>query len=78
MRDLSWRLERDIDRIFPMDDAESAWLMRLKARCLCEAGVISPTLRAEIDRRAIWFAHAVRPPAWATRGNHRSVVRPPA
>jgi hypothetical protein len=53
--------ECDLDRIFPMNDPASAWLMRVKARCLCEAGVVSPTLRAEIDRRALRVTRAAGP-----------------
>jgi hypothetical protein len=35
-----------------MTNEVSARLMRLKARRLCTAGVITPTMKAEVDRRA--------------------------
>jgi hypothetical protein len=63
----------DLDRIFPMSDHASAWLMQLKARCLCEAGVMSPTLRAEIDRRATLVALSAGPPAPGLRRDRRSL-----
>jgi hypothetical protein len=44
--------ESDLGRIFPMTNAASARLMRLKARRLCEAGFITAAMKAEVDRRA--------------------------
>ncbi|MBI4275716.1 MAG: hypothetical protein HY659_13565 [Rhizobiales bacterium] len=41
-----------LDDIFPISDAPSARLMKIKAMCLLEAGVISAAERSEIDRRA--------------------------
>jgi hypothetical protein len=44
--------EGDLGRIFPMANAASARLMRLKAHRLCDAGIITAALKAEVDRRA--------------------------
>ena len=37
---------------FPIVDVPSALLMRLKARCVLDAGAITPAEFAEVDRRA--------------------------
>jgi hypothetical protein len=42
----------DLDRIFPIPDAPSARLMKLKAHCLYRAGILSGTQRQAIARRA--------------------------
>jgi hypothetical protein len=43
---------RDLGRLFPMADAESARLMKIKARCLCSAGVLPAALSAQVNRDA--------------------------
>lgn len=40
------------DDIFPIADAPSARLMKIKAACLMRAGVITALQKSEIDRRA--------------------------
>jgi hypothetical protein len=42
----------DMDRIFPIPDAPSARLMKLKAHCLYRAGILSEKQRQAIARRA--------------------------
>jgi hypothetical protein len=42
----------DLGRLFPMPDVASARLMKIKARCLCSAGVLPTALGAYIDRHA--------------------------
>jgi hypothetical protein len=42
----------DIGRLFPMADTVSARLMKIKARCLCAAGVLPAALREQVNRRA--------------------------
>jgi len=42
----------DLGRLFPMADVASARLMKIKARCLCSAGVLPAALGAHIDRHA--------------------------
>jgi len=41
----------DMGRIFPIFDAPSARLMKLKAACLFRAGVLSTSQRAAVRRR---------------------------
>jgi hypothetical protein len=40
------------DDIFPIVDAPSARLMKIKAACLVRAGVITPLEKAKVDHRA--------------------------
>src|SRR5437660_3606753 len=42
----------DLDRIFPIVDGPSAQLMKVKALCLNDAGVITAMQKVVIDRRA--------------------------
>ncbi len=49
-RDRSQRA--DLERVFPIVDVPSALLMRLKARCVLDAGAITPAEFDEVDRRA--------------------------
>ncbi|SRR6266404_5986773 len=42
----------DLDRIFPIVDGWSAQLMKLKALCLYDAGVITAVQKIVIDHRA--------------------------
>jgi len=42
----------DLGRLFPMADVASARLMKIKARCLCSAGVLPAALWEYIDRHA--------------------------
>jgi hypothetical protein len=42
----------DMNRIFPISDAPSARLMRLKALCLYRAGVLTEGQRAAVTRQA--------------------------
>jgi hypothetical protein len=44
--------QSDLGRIFPMADVASARLMKIKARCLCAAGILPAALKVRIDRRA--------------------------
>jgi hypothetical protein len=44
--------DRDMARIFPICDAESARLMKIKARSLCAAGIVSARLKAKVYRAA--------------------------
>jgi hypothetical protein len=41
-----------IDRVFPIADMPSALLMKVKARCVFDAGAITADELAEIERRA--------------------------
>jgi hypothetical protein len=50
-----------LKRIFPIADAPSARLMKLKARCLYRAGILSDTQRQAIVRQADEVLHV--PPA---------------
>jgi hypothetical protein len=52
MRELRRIERRDLGRLFPMFDTESARLMKIKARCLCSAGVLPAALSAQISRYA--------------------------
>jgi hypothetical protein len=42
----------DLERIFPIVDIPSAQLMKVKARCLHDAGVITAAQKIIIDHRA--------------------------
>jgi len=42
----------DLTRLFPMKDPPSARLMKLKAFCLCRAGVLSEEEKAAIREKA--------------------------
>jgi len=42
----------DLGRLFPMADVASARLMKIKARCLCSAGVLPAALGEHINRHA--------------------------
>jgi hypothetical protein len=42
----------DLDRLFPMEDAPSARLMKLKAFCLLRAGVLTAEEEAAIRQKA--------------------------
>jgi hypothetical protein len=42
----------DLNRLFPMQDPPSARLMKLKALCLCRAGVLSEEEKAAIRQKA--------------------------
>lgn len=46
------RRELDLDLIFPVKDEPSARLMRLKAECLCNAGVITEREKQAVDTKA--------------------------
>jgi hypothetical protein len=46
------RRDLDIDRIFPMKDDVSAWLMCIKAELLFEAGVIDSDEMSAVLQRA--------------------------
>ena len=41
-----------LDRVFPIVDVPSALLMKIKARCVFDAGAITAAELDEIDRRA--------------------------
>jgi hypothetical protein len=41
-----------IDRVFPIADMPSALLMKVKARCVFDAGAITAEELAEVERRA--------------------------
>lgn len=45
----------DLDRLFPIEDVPSARLMKLKATCLCRAGVLSEEEKAAIRAKADAF-----------------------
>ena len=45
----------DLNRLFPIEDVPSARLMKLKATCLCRAGVLSEEEKAEIRAKADAF-----------------------
>ena len=47
------RVGASFDQIFPMRDAASAQLMRLKADCLFRAGTINATERCEVYLRSV-------------------------
>jgi hypothetical protein len=49
----------DVDRIFPVADAPSARLMKLKALCLRRAGILSEAQRLAVVRRADQVMHQV-------------------
>jgi hypothetical protein len=58
----------DFNRIFPISDAPSARLMRLKALCLYRAGILTELQRAAVARQAREvLAHAHLP---ATSRSH--------
>jgi hypothetical protein len=42
----------DLNRIFPIEDAPSARLMKLKAMCLLHAGVVSAEEKAKVEEKA--------------------------
>jgi hypothetical protein len=42
----------DMNRLFPISDASSARLMRLKALCLHRAGILTDGQRAAVTRQA--------------------------
>ena len=50
----------NIELIFPIADERSAWLMRRKADCLYEAGVISASERRAVIAKAAQFAWEAR------------------
>jgi hypothetical protein len=45
-------IPHDLAQIFPMPDAPSARLMKLKAACLFRAGVITPSQRTAVVHQA--------------------------
>ena len=60
--------EGDLGRIFPMADVASARLMKVKARCLCAAGLLPRPLKQRIDHAADQVILAGRrPPTGPTR-----------
>jgi hypothetical protein len=66
-----------LNDIFPISDAPSARLMKIKAMCLLEAGVISAAERSEIDRRADReIVKATRAPAHGHSRAHRRPDHP--
>jgi hypothetical protein len=46
------RHDLNIDLVFPMKDHVSAWLMRLKAEALYEAGIIDTEVSTVLERAA--------------------------
>ena len=45
-------MKPDLSTLFPITDADSARLMKLKAHCLFGAGIITAAQKARVDRAA--------------------------
>ena len=45
-------MKPDLSTLFPITDADSALLMKLKAHCLFGAGIITAAQKARVDRAA--------------------------
>jgi hypothetical protein len=64
-------MQLNLDQVFPISDAPSARLMKLKALCLFRAGVVSAAERTAVERRA----EAVLNRAGAQSPQHRPAYR---
>jgi hypothetical protein len=64
----------DLKRIFPIVDLPSARLMRTKAQCLFEAGVITAAQKKTIDRKV---NEIVRIPAAVRLHRMDAAINPP-
>ena len=50
----------DLERLFPIKDLPSARLMKLKAHCLCRAGLLSEDERMAVEDKAQPYLHNPR------------------
>ena len=53
-------MSHDLNQLFPIHDLPSARLMKLKAICLCRAGVLSEAEKAAVLRKVKAYIHHPR------------------